>query len=146
MGDMADMVNDDSEPDETPDQPPLARNLPDVTCADCGAPMKLKDSRYGRFWSCTRFPACRGGHGAHPDGMPLGTPADKPTKRARIKAHAAFDPLWKGKGAPMQRGEAYVWLTKAMGRTEQIHIGDLTLDECAQVIALCLRKGLGGKD
>lgn len=58
--------------------------------------MMLRNSRYGLFWGCSRFPECRSTHGAHPDGRPLGKPATAEVKQARIAAHAAFDRLWKG--------------------------------------------------
>jgi len=30
------------------------------TCPKCGGPMALRDGRYGKFWSCLRYPECRG--------------------------------------------------------------------------------------
>ena len=29
-------------------------------CPKCGHPMQLKTGKYGEFWSCTKFPDCRG--------------------------------------------------------------------------------------
>lgn len=29
-------------------------------CPECGAPMTLKSGRYGEFYSCTKYPACKG--------------------------------------------------------------------------------------
>lgn len=40
----------------------------DVRCGDCGAAMALRAGRFRPFYSCTRYPACRGAHGAHPAG------------------------------------------------------------------------------
>lgn len=104
--------------------------------------MTLRGSRFGRFWGCSRYPQCKGTHGAHPDGRPLGKPADLATKKARTRAHAAFDALWRGahRGGGMTRAEAYEWLTAAMGSTEQVHIGALTIEECDQVVRLCLSR------
>lgn len=99
--------------------------------------MRLKDSKFGKFYGCTRFPACKGTHGAHPDGQPLGTPANKATKLARVAAHADFDRLWKH--GPMRRGDAYVWLTSVMDRADQVHIGAATLEEC-ELIQRLVRK------
>ena len=31
-----------------------------MTCPLCGKPMKLRSSRYGPFYGCQNFPACRG--------------------------------------------------------------------------------------
>jgi len=28
-------------------------------CALCGAPMRLKDGKHGKFWGCSQYPACR---------------------------------------------------------------------------------------
>lgn len=100
--------------------------------------MVLRDSHFGLFWGCSRYPACRGKHGAHPDGRPLGTPATLEVRQARMAAHAAFDPLWQGGG--MRRPDAYRWLTRAMGRKEQVHIGEFGLEECAEVVRLCARR------
>lgn len=113
---------------------------PEVTCPECGAPMVLRETekfRYPngdarRFWGCSRFPACDGIHGAHPDGTPLGIPADKATKQARITAHAAFDSLWKG-GA-MSRKAAYRWMQQALAMTEdEAHIGRFTIEQCTRL-------------
>jgi ssDNA-binding Zn-finger/Zn-ribbon topoisomerase 1 len=111
-------------------------------CGECGSPMILRESRYGKFWGCSRFPQCKGTHGAHQaDGRPLGTPADKETKAARIKAHAAFDMLWKGR--EMSRTDAYRWMGEAMKLPpEQRHIGEFTTEQCVLLIALlAARKG-----
>lgn len=111
------------------------RARPDLRCGECGALMLLRKGRDAPFYGCTRFPECRGTHGAHPDGAPLGVPANKQTKAARMRAHAAFDRLWDG--GPMRRGDAYRWLTKAMGiTTGQAHIGEFDEAQCEQVIAL----------
>ncbi|MEW6040528.1 MAG: type I DNA topoisomerase [Elusimicrobiota bacterium] len=34
--------------------------LTDRKCPVCGAPMYLRESRYGRFYSCSRWPQCKG--------------------------------------------------------------------------------------
>jgi len=106
-----------------------------VSCGDCGAAMVLRASRYRPFYSCSRFPACRGSHGAHPDGSPLGVPADAATRQARTDAHAAFDRTWRG-GAKGARQRAYAWLAGKMGR-KVVHIGEMSAAECAEVIAHC---------
>ncbi len=33
---------------------------PTLSCPECGAPMTLRQSRYGPFWGCTRYPECKG--------------------------------------------------------------------------------------
>lgn len=106
-----------------------------VACGECGSAMVLRSSRYGKFYGCTKFPKCRGTHGAHPDGKPLGTPADRETKLARIEAHAAFDALWKD--GLLGRKNAYRWMRKAMGlKPDDCHIAKFTKEQCAIAIAL----------
>jgi len=98
--------------------------------------MVLRNSKYGLFYGCVEYPKCKAAHGAHEDGKPLGIPASKPTKEARIRAHDAFDQLWKGRGG-MKRGDAYVWMQKAMGLTiEEAHIGRFTIEQCEQLESL----------
>jgi len=106
----------------------------DHPCPECGEPMILRDSKYGLFYGCTAFPQCKASHGAHKKtGQPLGIPADKMTKKARIEAHDAFDQLWKGKH--MARGEAYQWMQEAMEMTEEeAHIGRFGADQCEELV------------
>lgn len=113
-----------------------------INCGECGAPMRLRFSkRYSKtgkaepFYGCSNYPECKGTHGAHPDGKPLGIPANKETKSARIRAHAAFDQLWKEKDSPMSRGEAYAWMKRETGFE---HIGELTKEECEELCACIL--------
>ena len=88
----------------------------------------------GHFYGCTRFPLCRCTHGAHPDGSPLGAPADKRTREARIKAHEAFDWLWKLHYFG-SRNEAYRWMRNAMGLSNQeAHIAKLSAEQCERLI------------
>lgn len=109
-----------------------------VVCT-CGAKMELRNvRRYGVFYGCTRYPECKGSHGAHPNGAPLGTPADERTKGARIHAHEAFDLLWKVHG--MTRHQAYAWLAREMGITrKECHIANFTVVQCLQVEAIITR-------
>lgn len=108
------------------------------------------------FWGCSRFPSCRATHGAHPDGSPLGIPANRETKNARIAAHAAFDPIWEdaakvydGQKAcrkersvrflkGMARTRCYVWLAAQLGLTvEDTHMGMFDKETCERVVAVC---------
>lgn len=113
-------------------------------CAECGAAMRLQstnrftyaDGSPKKFWSCTRWPACNGMHGAHQDGRPLGTPANKETKEWRIKAHDAFDRLWKVERR-MARSVAYRWMQARMGLTDdEAHIGKFNITKCKWLIRL----------
>lgn len=104
-----------------------------VNCGECGVAMRLRPSRFGLFYGCSTFPTCKGTHGAHPDGAPLGVPANKETREARIRAHAVFDRLWQGPKPPMEsRAKAYKWLADKLGRIE-VHIGELSVEECVKV-------------
>lgn len=108
----------------------------DVECPLCRSRMRLKTSRYGLFYGCERWPACDATHGAHPSGEPLGVPADAETKRWRIKAHEAFDQLWKGVGATMTRREAYRWMIYTMALPgSEAHIGCFSKEQCERLIA-----------
>lgn len=111
-----------------------------VQCGECRAPMVLREGRYGKYWGCTKYPACRGSHGAHQeDGRPLGIPASKGTKTARADVHEAFDTLWKS--GEMSRIRAYKWLGEAMGLSkEEVHIGRFTKEQCVRAISLIRMK------
>lgn len=107
----------------------------DLVCPECGAEMRLKPSRFGLFYGCSRWAEtnCGGSHGAHANGTPLGEPANEETKKARRAAHHVFDHLWRG--GPMSRKEAYRWLRKALGMTaEQAHIGKFSREQCKAVV------------
>lgn len=111
----------------------------DLPCGDCGARMVLRDSRYGKFYGCSRYPECRGTHGAHPDGTPLGIPADAETRAARMAAHEALSEVMESR--EMSTGEAYQWLAEQVGRPRgQVHIGVFTKEECAKVVEACERE------
>lgn len=107
----------------------------DLSCPSCGSNMTLKQSRFGLFYACTAFPKCRATHGAHPDGKPLGKPADATTRQWRVRAHEAFDELWKGSKKRMSRGRAYAYLQEVMSMTpEEAHIGNFNEDQCVDLI------------
>lgn len=64
----------------------------------------------------------------------MGLLADDETRQGRIKAHRAFDALWKN--GLLSRKEAYVWLREEMGWAVQPHIGDMGIAECRRVVDL----------
>lgn len=98
--------------------------------------MILRDSRYGWFYSCSTYPKCRATHGTHPNGEPLGTPADSKTKSWRVKAHIEFDKLWDGPDAEMTRSEAYRWMIETMAMAkDDAHIAKFSIERCQQLIA-----------
>jgi ssDNA-binding Zn-finger/Zn-ribbon topoisomerase 1 len=113
-----------------------------ILCGECGAPMALKrSSRFGLFYGCTRWPECAGTHGAHQKtGEPLGTPANRETKDARIRAHRAFDRLWKGGG--MKRTEAYRWMQETLGLpARKAHISMFDEATCERIIEAINKRG-----
>ena len=62
----------------------------------------------------------------------MGTPGDKATKKARMRAHDVFDQLWKEKH--MSRHEAYEWMCDQMSLTrEEAHIGRFNIDQCEEL-------------
>lgn len=117
-----------------------------VICGECSAEMVLRKSpKYkSPFWGCSKFPECRGSHGAHPDGRPLGVPANQETKQWRIKAHDAFDTLWKCGGINMTRRKAYKRLAEKMGVSE-IHIGESDIETCKKIIEAVQSNFTNGK-
>lgn len=111
-------------------------------CGECGAPMVLRVAKRGsligtKFYGCSRYPYCDGTHSAHQStGEPLGVPANKATKRARIDAHAAFDQLHQTRGR-MSRKQAYAWLAARLHLTaDECHIGRFTIAQCQRVVTL----------
>lgn len=97
--------------------------------------MVLRHSQYGYFYGCSKYPECKGTHGAYANGTPKGIPGDKETRLARMAAHDAFDALWKTYG--MSRNESYRFLQRTMDMTpEEAHIGRFTKEQCAKLIAL----------
>jgi len=110
----------------------------DLVCPDCTAVMRLRRSRFGPFYGCSRWPDCEGTHGAHDDGSPKGVPGDAATRQARIRAHDAFDQLWKPRGrGPMSRGAAYRWMRRAMGLSAaKAHIGNFNTTQCERLVQL----------
>ena len=111
----------------------------DQFCPQCGAPMVRRWSlKYKKFFfGCSEWPDCDGTHGCHPDGTPLGIPADRETRDARALAHGAFDKLWYGRG-PTTREKAYSWLADRLGiPSGDCHIGRFDKATCERVVTVC---------
>lgn len=87
---------------------------------------------------------CRAWVGTHErSGKPLGRLANATLRAAKQRAHAAFDPLWKGKmrrdgvSQKIARGAGYKWLAEQLGiAREDCHIGEFTVEQCEQVVKL----------
>lgn len=105
-----------------------------IECPVCKRQMTLRrHAQYGLFWGCDSYASCGTSHGARPDGTPLGEPATRETKEWRVRAHAAFDPLWQS--GKLTRNEAYDWLCQVMNKTlEKGHIALFSVEECQQLI------------
>lgn len=102
-----------------------------VMCPDCGSEMRLRDGPFRQFYSCPRFPRCRGSHGAHSDGRPLGVPGDEKTKAARKRAHAALKKIETLIG----KSGAYRWLSIVMHvEPDECHIGVFDVAQCDRVV------------
>lgn len=115
-----------------------------VRCGECSSLMQLVDAGHGdrfqegrAFWQCSRAPRCAGVHGAHPDGSPMGIPADRETNRARFEAHAAFDRLWRDRIFET-RDDAYAWLRGVMGLSaDAAHFAKFDAGACKKATRFC---------
>lgn len=116
----------------------------DLVCPECGAGMRLRNSKHGLFYGCVKYPECKASHGAYNDGRPKGTPGDKETRKARIFAHRIFDRLWKDKVGDkprMSRPQAYAWMRKVLKLSEsEAHIGKFTAAQCETLVGLVRKK------
>lgn len=96
---------------------------------------------FGPVWFCR---PCDAWVGCHPDHRPLGRLANAELRRAKIAAHAAFDPLWQAKmirdNVPKRyaRGLAYEWLAKKLNiAVNDAHIGQFDVVMCRRVVEIC---------
>lgn len=67
----------------------------EVSCPDCTAPMRLKESKYGWFYGCTEFSStgCKGTVKATPSGMLAAIPAPQRTRFLRGEIMRRIDAL-----------------------------------------------------
>jgi hypothetical protein len=66
----------------------------------------------------------------------LAAPPGSELAKARIAAHAAFDPFWKS--GMFSRGVAYEWLASEMGLPiDKCHMVLFNVEQCRQVVAIC---------
>lgn len=126
------------QPDEAPGE------VLGLKCAelDCDGVLRLRwSSRFSCwFYGCERFPVCNGTLPAEVDGAPRGKPRTKELQGWRVKAHAAFDVIWKIRG--FRRHTAYAWLRRVMVMPpNQAHIGKFNIDQCQKIIRLVEEKG-----
>ena len=115
------------------------------TCPYCGKPAMFTtgnlhyphrpDLAGKRFWSCAPCDAYVGCH----DGTtkPMGRLANAELRSWKMRAHAAFDPRWKGKGRK-ERAKAYRELAEQLGiRRDDCHIGLFDVFLCRRVVEVC---------
>lgn len=90
---------------------------------------------YGKSYMCWFCKPCDAYVGCHKNSMvPLGTMANKELRTWRIKAHAIFDPKWKGK-SNKARTQAYKMLAQKLG-VKEIHIGESDIETCKKIIQI----------
>ncbi len=119
-----------------------------VICHYCGNETELvtgdviyphrNDLKNKKFYLCR---PCSAYVGCHPNtDKPLGIVANAELRKAKSKAHAVFDPIWRNRKL-MKRSEAYKWLAEslAIDRSE-CHIGMFNLDMCKRVVDLVINK------
>lgn len=126
-----------------------------IECPYCHRPAILVDSAevyhgtsYGLIWLCRKCDAYVGTHKGTEE--PLGRLANKELRDWKIKAHAAFDPLWQAKLRKRRaergpeykqayaRGSGYKWLAVQMGiSAQQCHLGMFDVEQCKRVIEIC---------
>ena len=109
-----------------------------VICPYCDQQARYMDSKhiyhgvsYGMSYVCL---PCQAWVGVHKGSdKPLGRLANAELRSWKIKAHAAFDPLWKSK--KMSRGAAYRLLQDKLGIDKsECHIGMFDVDTCKRTI------------
>ena len=115
-----------------------------VICPYCGSEAELVTGReiyphrldlYAKkFYQCE---PCDAYVGCHPGTEnPLGRLADIELREAKMRAHAAFDPIWKS--GNKKRGSAYAWLADQLGIDQKdCHIGMFDVDMCQRVVEVC---------
>lgn len=91
---------------------------------------KRSDLAFLKFWLCSddshqwAYVGCHKG-----TSVPLGRLADSELRRAKSRAHLAFDHLWRDKH--MSRTAAYLWLAETLNIPRvECHIGMFDLNLC----------------
>ena len=88
-----------------------------------------------KVWACFPCDAWVGTHKNSPTHAPLGRLANAELRKAKMAAHAAFDPWWKS--GRMTRREAYQKLADLMSLDpKDTHIGMFDVDQCKTVVLL----------
>ena len=116
-----------------------------IFCPYCGSPAVLrngsyvygKDSIAKKLYVCSKYPVCDAYVGVFKDNLtPKGTLANSELRNKRIRAHKAFDEIWRS--GIMSRGQAYQWMQHKFGLSkDQAHIGCFSDYMCLQLLKAC---------
>lgn len=123
-----------------------------INCDYCGKPAELVHGNViyphrpdlaskliYRCIPCAAYVGCHEG-----TEKPLGRLANSELRKAKMRAHAAFDPLWKSGG--MKRASAYKWLAGQLGiEGKDCHIGMFDVDRCNRVVEVINALGARSK-
>lgn len=137
--------------DKRHEQEAWMRGVQRVVCPYCDVDAVLMDSAevyngrsHGNIWLCMNCRAYVGVHKNDDMNRPLGRLANAELREWKKKAHAAFDPLWKGKmrrdncSKGKARKAGYTWLAKQLGIPfDECHIGMFDVDMCKRVVEVC---------
>lgn len=108
-----------------------------LNCPECRGLMELRTSHtfkyrngeWTKFWRC-RDINCSGKHSAHPDGTPLGKPANKDTRQARFYLHLLIDRVWDPEDREQKKNRDR-WLHD---NTPTGHVSDMDYEEVWKTI------------
>ena len=94
---------------------------------------KRQDLATGLYWLCEPCDAYVGCHKGTRN--PLGRLANAELRQAKMRAHKAFDPIWKS--GRMTRRQAYAWLATRLEIPKgQAHIGMFDVETCLKVVQI----------
>lgn len=125
-------------------------NLEKMICPYCNKEAPWVENKekygknYGKSYMCYFCKPCDSYVGCHANTTKsLGTMANKELRQWRMKAHEAFDPIWKKKklnnhtvfNNRKRRFKAYQWLSRELGLVAA-HIGESNIDICKKIIEL----------
>ena len=115
----------------------------DLKCPECGSLMELvfthhryRDGKRKPKYQCIHHPECKGSHGAHPDGSPLGVPGDGKTRLLRQTLHEILEIKYPGTVEYTRRKTGH-WL---IGNGFPAHIGEMDSDQCRSAIHIIINK------
>ncbi len=102
-----------------------------VVCPDCTVRMRLRGKSRLKY-VCLQ---CRASLIANKYGQPLGSPTTKDVRRLRMRAHIAFDQLWKS--GDVTRSSAQRWIANELGIPfRRCHFGYMNRQQLEVVIDL----------